>query len=329
MDSTSHPSRRAIFAGLGGLAAGAVGARYLAGAPAQAATFRPEPVHASPPRLVSATGTWFGAYPGPGNAQPQAWEAMVGRHLDVVKRYELLDGVWPNAADRELIVEGRWLCACWSSRLRTGSMARWADVATGRYDAQILAQAKRLAQVGPIWVGYDDEMDGRVRTAASGPLTDYPAAYRRIRELVRPIAPNVIWYWCPTGGNRTPEVAACYPGDDYIDWIGYDPYDATLSKGGPLATYKPFPEWLDSQRIGHGKAIGIMETGFHRDVDDAHAAADWIDAVPAALSELGIKMWLWFNSSGGLGDTSMAPATAAASALRNIGTERMLRQRHW
>jgi hypothetical protein len=255
---------------------------------------------------------------------------MAGRKLDIVMRYEALDGVWPNAADQALIAEGRWLSVCWSSRLRaTGRVATWADVAAGRYDEQITAQARRLASVGQVLVGYDNEMDGRSRIARSGPLSDYQAAYHHVRGVVMPIAPYVVWMWCPTGGNRTKEVADCYPGDGCVDWIGYDPYDPTLSKGSPLEAYRAFPEWLAKEGIGAGKPLGICETGFHRNRDNHGEAAAWMKAVPEAIGKLGIRMWLWFNSSGGLGDTSVAPGSVAARALREIGNHPMLRRPHW
>jgi hypothetical protein len=328
MEANSHPSRRAMLTGLGGLAAGAAGARFLERAtPAEAAPAC-GPLAPAPALLVPPSGAWFGAYPGPDNAAPQPYEQIAGRKLDVVARYEALDGTWPNSADRALIAQGRWLSVCWSSRLRSGGVASWADVAAGRYDAQIAAQARRLASVGPIWVGYDNEMDGVSRISASGPLPDYPDAFRRIRRIVKPIAPDVIWVWCPTGNNRTTAVADCYPGDENVDWICFDPYDPNLTKGSPLDAYQPFPAWIASQHIGLGKPIGIAETGFHRSRDNETAAAEWISAVPAALSQLGIKMWIWFNSTGGLGDTSVAPGTAAADALRHLSTIRMLRQPH-
>lgn len=331
MNGTHGLSRRNVLAGIGSLAAGVAGAGYLGAARGQAAMARlPVPARTGPWRLVPSAGAWFGAYPGPGNAHPARYEAMTGRKLDVVMRYEALDGVWPNAADRVLIDEGRWLAVCWSSRLAGSNRpVRWADVAAGRYDAQITAQAHRLAPLGQIWVGYDNEMDGRRRVASSGPLSHYPAAFRRIRNLVSPIAPDVVWVWCPTGANLTQAVADCYPGDDYVDWICYDPYDPKLHKGGPLATYLPFRRWLWRQRLGVGKPLGICETGFHRDQDHNGHAAAWLNAVPDALATLHIKMWLWFNSAGGLGDTSIAPGSAAATALRTIGGHRMLRQPHW
>ncbi len=254
---------------------------------------------------------------------------MVGRKLDVVMRYEALDGNWPSSADLQLIKSGRWLCVCWSSRLNaTHSVATWADVAAGRYDAHIEAQAHRLASVGPIWVGYDNEMDGVARMAKSGPLSNYRAAYRHIHSIVRPIAPNVIWIWCPSGNNRTAEVAACYPGPWHVDWICFDPYDPTLAKGGPLAAYRTFPEWLEREGIGLHKPLGICETGFHKGLDATAGAATWMAAVPDALMQLKIKMWLWFNSYGGLGDTSLVHGSRAASAIGAIGRQPMLARPH-
>ncbi len=310
--------------------AAAVGVQYLGGGRALAAASGRPVLRASPAKLIPAIGSWFGAYPGGGNANPGAYEAMAGRKLDVVMRYEALDGAWPNAADLGLVAAGRWLSVCWSSRLRrSGTVARWADVAAGDYDGLITAQARRVASLGPVWGGYDNEMAGVTRIAKSGPLSDSPAAYRRIQRIVRPIAPEVVWVWCPTGGNRTDAVARCYPGDDYVDWICYDPYDPNLRKGGPLATYAPFPAWLSDRRIGDSKPLGICETGFHRDLDGHAAAVDWVDAVPAALEKLGIRLWQWFNSSGGLGDTSIAAGSPVAAALRRIGAYPALSQPHW
>lgn len=325
MSSTSQPSRRAFLAGLGGAAAVCAG-----GGSAWAAMSGRPVLHGSPAKLVPATGSWFGAYPAGGNGDPGGYETMMGRKLDVVMRYEAFDGVWPNAADRELVAAGRWITYCWSSRLlRSGTVARWRDIAAGDYDGLIAKQANRMASLGPVWVGYDNEMDGRARIARSGPLSDYAAAYRRIQQIARPRAPEVVWLWCPTGYNRTSEVVQCYPGDDYVDWICYDPYDPDLRKGSPLAAYEPFPAWLSDQRIGAGKPLGICETGFHREHDSVGAAVDWVDAVPAALDTLGIRMWQWFNSSGGLGDTSIAPGSPVAAALRRIGGHPLLKQPHW
>lgn len=319
-------SRRRLLGGLVAVAAGAAGAQMLGGGQARAVVPRTQRTWAD--MLVPGYGAWMGAYPGPGNADPVAYETMIGRKLDVVTRYEALDGSWPTAADLQLIREGRYLAVCWSSRLKAGGYATWKDVAAGRYDAAITAQAKRLSTVGQLWVGYDNEMDGHVRIANSGPLSHYKAAFTRIHSIVAPIAPNVIWVWCPSGNNMTPEVAAAYPGNWQVDWICFDPYDPALTKGGPLGAYRTFPNWLKRQGIGLHKPKGIFETGFHRTLDGTPGAAAWMAEVPAALLDLDIRMWIWFNSYGGLGDTTLAAGSRAASALGTIGAHSVMRRPH-
>lgn len=318
-------SRRTMLGGLAALAAGATGAQVLRPSTARAAVTT---TRTWAELLVPGYGAWFGAYPGPGNAAPAPYESMVGRKLDVVSRYEALDGAWPSPADLQLMKEGRYLAVCWSSRLKSGGVATWKDVAAGRHDAAIRAQAHRLASLGPLWVGYDNEMDGHVRIANSGPLSYYRPAFRRIHSIVAPIAPNVIWIWCPTGNNMNAAVAAAYPGDGQVDWICFDPYDPVLAKGGPLSAYRTFPNWLKNQGIGVHKPKGIFETGFQRAMDETPAAAAWMAEVPAALETLDIRMWIWFNSYGGLGDTSIAPGSRAASALGTVGARGIMRRPH-
>jgi hypothetical protein len=314
-----------MLGGLAAMAAG-VGGATLSEGRARASVTATQKTWAE--MLVPGWGAWLGAYPGPGNAAPQPYESMIGRKLDVVSRYEPLDGAWPSSADLQLIREGRYLAVCWASRLKAGGYATWKDVAAGRYDAAIRAQAHRLATVGPLFVGYDNEMDGHVRIADSGPLSHYKAAYTRIHSIVAPIAPKVVWVWCPSGNNMTPEVAAAYPGNWQVDWICFDPYDPALDKGGPLGAYRKFPNWLNKQGIGLHKPKGIFETGFHRTLDATPGAAAWMAEVPAALLALDIKMWIWFNSYGGLGDTSLAPGSRAASALGTLGAHGVMKRPH-
>ena len=262
---------------------------------------------------VMGTGL-LGAYPGAGNAPPSKFPAPV----QVVTRYERLDGNWPSAADVALMTAGQVLAVCWSSQLAAGGAASWADIAAGKHDAAILAQAHRLAALpGPVFAGYDNEMDGATRIAASGPLVNYAAAYRHIHDLVAPVARNVAWCWVPQGGHTAAD-AAIYPGDAYVDWIGFDEYDPTLAKGSPLAAWSPFVTWLRAQPFGHGKPLCLFETGVCATVPDAQRAS-WIEGIPAAAQHLGIQMVLWFSDSGTLGDTSIGAGTLSAAAFRSIG----------
>jgi hypothetical protein len=274
--------------------------------------------------LQPASGGLFGAYPGPGNAAPSAFPAPI----QVVARYEKLDGNWPNAADLALMKAGQILAVCWSSQLSAPARgsASWVDIAAGKHDAAIVAQAHRLAALpGPIFVGYDNEFDGQVRIAASGPVSGFVDAYRHIHGLVAPIARNVAWCWVPQGGH-TAEYASLYPGDDVVGWVGFDEYDATLAKGSPFLAWSPFIAWLEAQSFAKRKPVMLFETGVSASVPDA-ARAKWIAAMPDAARQLGIALVMWFNSSGGLGDTSIRSATQSAAALHTVASAPFFTQR--
>jgi hypothetical protein len=267
----------------------------------------------------------LGAYPGGGNAAPAAFEAanMLDGQLPVVSRYEALDGTWPGTADKALVTAGRVLAFDWATRLSAGGNATWAQITSGTYDTQITAQANYLAAWGqPVFIGLCNEFDGGVNITKSGPLTDYAAYYRHVHGIVAPIAPNVIWCWCVTSSNDNTATAAAFPGAAYVDWLFADPYDANLNKGSPVtnptATYSPWVTWVTSQSFYTGQPLGIFETGVDNSADDA-TEATWIDNIPGVMAALGIQCWIWFNSSGSLGNTSITPGSLSAAALASIG----------
>ena len=66
---------------------------------------------------------------------------------------------------------------------------------------------------------------------------------------------NVIWVWNTEGylpHERT--IAALYPGNAYVDWIGYDPYNYytchQASWQSFAQTVQPFYQWLTTQPFG-------------------------------------------------------------------------------
>ncbi len=276
-------------------------------------------------KLIPAAGkAWFGAYPAAGNSDPPGFEAanMADRMLGVWQRYYAIDNPWPYSDDQTYVSQGRHLVVCWSTRLAAGGYANWEDVTAGDYDSVMTDTANRIASWGqPVFVGLNNEFDGATVQANAGAGhggADYVPYFRHTVNLMRPIAPNIIWCWVPSGNNRNAATAAMYPGDDYVDWIGFDLYDSTLSKGSPSATYSPFRTWIDQQSFGSGKPLGIFETGIQNSQNES-AKATWINLVPACMVDLDIRMWMWFNSSGGLGDTTITPGSASAAALANIG----------
>jgi len=270
-------------------------------------------------KLEPATGCLFGAYPGSGNASPTAYETLASRKLNVYMRYYELADTFPTAADIALVNAGRTLCIDWSTCWTAGTAITWASVTAGQYDSQIIATANRLAALKvPVFVGWANEPDISQWISQCGPASTYPASYQHVYNLVHPIASNVVWYWTVSNVGDNPQVT--YPGD-FIDWFGCDPYDPTLAKGSPLATYEPYVNWLSKQAFASEKPVGFFETGVQNTVADA-SRATWLNLVPAALQQLGIKLWLWWNS----GSYIIASGSQSATALASIGASAFFNQ---
>lgn len=284
---------------------------------------------------------WLGAYPGPGGDTPPAtFEEMLNdRLLGVFSTYEALYA-WTTGTGWENIqtwvAEGRILAVDLSARIPAsdgGGYAQWLDIANGVYDSELTTLAQDLGEWGqPFFMGFCNEFDGGTwqnNSGGSDPIANFVAAYQHLYNLMAPLAPNIVWVWGMSGNNLNTNTAAMYPGDEYVDWITADPYDETMSKGGsgepangPMATYQPFVEWLAAQSFGNGKPIGLFETGVDQSTTGSTGdqnEAIWLENVPAALVALDIRMWIWFNSSGTLGNTAINPGSDSAAALATIG----------
>lgn len=288
--------------------------------PAGTATSAPKPpVTASPAgtcllnaKLVPSCGALWGVYTKPtgseGWAQPvTSLEQSTGRTFDIVKRYHDWsntggNGQFPDKYEQALGANGqRLLDFSWVSNIySTGGHVMWADIAAGKYDSSvILPEAARLkAWAQPVFMDFDHEMDGKTRTA-NGTTADYVAAYRHIHDVMaKASVTNVVWVWTPTGsmGNIT-RIAAMYPGDAYVDWIGYDPYNFytchSTSWQAPDVTFNRFYSWLMNN--GHGNKPFML--GEYGSVATTTATGAWYGGVVPALKGLpNIKAVMEWNS---------------------------------
>lgn len=141
---------------------------------------------------------------------------------------EQLDAVWERGAVPMVTWEP------WGSR---GQVFTLRDIAAGRYDAYIAKSARAAALWGrPFVVRFAHEMNGswypwgRERHGNSPRL--YVAAWRRVVSIFRENgATNVIWAWVPNQ-NRSGRFPfqAYYPGDRWVDWVGLDGFNWSLSQ---------------------------------------------------------------------------------------------------
>lgn len=200
----------------------------------------------------------------------------------------------------------------------------------GQYDAYIDSWAKGLRDFGkPVLLRFGHEMNGNWypwsgaangggETAGFGDPTKpdgperYVAAYRYIHERFRQQgADNVLWVWCPNapfddmvralGDWNHP--AAYYPGDDVVDWLGFDGYNWGASAYGQRfnATWQSFDaifgdSYAALQAINPEKPILIGEFASTEEGGDKAA---WIrDAFAAIRTRYPqIRGLVWFHIS--------------------------------
>ncbi|GAB2816202.1 Ig-like domain-containing protein [Ferruginibacter profundus] len=115
----------------------------------------------------------------------------------------------------------------------------YTNIINGNYDTYFRTVADQLKQInGTVFLRYAHEMNGNwyswsgYSNGANATATaNYIAAWRRVYGIIKTEkgANNVLWNWCVNGGSWPNETwnqhANYYPGDAYVDWIGFDSYD--------------------------------------------------------------------------------------------------------
>lgn len=301
-------------------------------------------------RLVPACGAWWGIYSpasaanGWDHAEPvDRIEARVGRRFDIVHRYHDFSGAGSNGAfpdkyERRQAAEGRLLFLAWESRIfATGTSLRWADVYSGRWDETIDAVAARIrAHKRPIFIGFDHEPEDE---PAKGSDSDFVRAWRHVHDrFTRAGAENAVWVWTVMGwSGHYARYAGLYPGDRYVDWIGYDPYNFYACNGSrtwksPATTIGAFYRWLDEHGIGSGKPRMLAEFGSNLDAGDPSAKRRWFEEFPAAVkAHPKIKAVVYFNSAGSTVHSETCDMTinndaSALAGFRAAGLDPYFRQ---
>jgi len=249
--------------------------------------------------LVPSCGAWWGVYKVPSSGEN--WEttytdleARVGRPFDIVYRYHDFSnaggaGQFPDNYEQALGVN-HILMFSWASRnFAAGTQLQWSDIASGKYDTSVIdPEAARLKAYGkPVFLTFDPEMERR--TPAAGTPAQFVAAYRHIHDVFAADGvTNVIWVWTSTGySGNIATISQMYPGDAYVDWIGYDPYNFASCHSGAWRSFDTvvgsFYTWLEDNGYGD-KPFMLPEYGTVADPSDPSASGDWYADAPAAMA---------------------------------------------
>ncbi|NJP33835.1 glycoside hydrolase [Micromonospora thermarum] len=300
-------------------------------------------------KLVPSCGAWWGMY-SPTN--PATWdhgravtdiESQVGRRFDIVHRYHDFsndgsNGAFPDAYEQQQMREGRLMFFAWESRIfSSGTVLTWKDVYSGRHDATIDAVAGRIRATGvPVFMGFDHEPEDE---PAKGSDADFVRAWRHVHDRFAAAgAHNAVWVWTMMGwSGHYSRYAGLYPGDRYVDWVAWDPYNFHVCNGStvwksPATTVGSFYRWLDRTGIGAGKPRMLAEFGTNFNSADPDAKRRWFEEFPAALkAHPKIKAAIYFNSAGmttrtNTCDMTMNHDASALAGFARAGRDAYLRQ---
>jgi beta-mannanase len=258
----------------------------------------------------------------------KGWESQMGRKFDIVHVYHQWSQDFPTAEERALAAEGRLLLVNWKS---PGS---WPAVASGSQDAQITATANRLKGFGKkIFLAFHHEPENDIPGA--GQPADYARAYRHVVDVFNRVgADNVIFVWNMMGfvGGHGDIYPTLYPGDAYVDWIAYDPYNWYGCKAGHKTRSfaeitKPFYDWTAAH--APSKPLMLAEYGLREQPASAASKADWFrdELVQLKTTRTRLKALVYFNNLHSC-DWRITSSSSSVAAYRDVGRDPFLNRLH-
>jgi glycosyl hydrolase family 26 len=302
--------------------------------------------------LVPSCGAWFGVAPHALTTEARrpalaSFEATVGDKVDVMHVYHTDGQLFPTSDELAMARDPnhrRLLFVNW----KPSTSRSWAQVAAGdpTVDAQIdkLAAHLKSTFTERFFLAVYHEPENDVNTAAGSGHTasDYRAMYRHVVQRLRndgvQNAVTVMVYMGAPKWGAQAWFDSLYPGDDVVDWLGYDPYASAQpgAHGGDVAdmvnrrapnlyaNWPGFYAW--AEREVPGKPIALGEWGIAEWSGAPNGKADFLRSVPTNIAKFPrIKAMLYFDSAKAhVGDTR--PDSSAASLA---GFKTMLRSAYF
>jgi hypothetical protein len=226
----------------------------------------------------------------------------------------------------------------WKVAQGTGA---WAEIAAGNHDAIISEVADAIARFGRtvlLSVHHEPENDSDEGTAE-----DFVAMWRHVHDLIESTLAasdgggDVVWVMNYQGHSTEPDqdlIASFYPGDAYVDWIAYNPYNWAGCHDG--AMWRSFadvveplyeiltsdPRFLDAS--GAPKPLMIGETGTNEG-GGPNRKARWLRGMADTLREgefPQLKAVVYFNhAQPAFCDRLWDSSPAAAEAFVEMATD--------
>jgi hypothetical protein len=299
-------------------------------------------------KLVPSCAMWWGVAPRVFTSltMPAALkqaEDDAGRPYDIVHRYHVNSQLFPTVEERSAAREsGRNRILFLNYKPATD--LTWRQVADGVADARIdrLAQYIRTTYHDKFFLAIWHEPENDVDPAAGSGMTapDYAAMFKHTVERLRAggvtNAVTVVAYMGFPKWGATSWFNALYPGDDVVDWIGFDPYGS----GEPASAYLAGDfaklvnrtdglKWDGSYnwaaKTHPRKPLMLAEWGIYESGENPNGKAAYYASVAQQIAQFPkFKALVYFDMPRGPDtgkSTSASSSTASLNAYRQLGRD--------
>jgi putative cell wall-binding protein len=225
-------------------------------------------------------------------------EKQIGRRLDIDYQFYRWDHTFPTAVQQADAAAGRIPFMNWRPHRTDGTIITWASIASGAQDAVIQARADAMKAFGrPMLFSFNAEPYDESRNGWGTPA-QFADAYRHIVSVFRARgATNVSFAWVLTSYDfmiaGRPE--AFYPGDDWVDWIGADPYNF-FTRDKKWQSFSAVAGAFHTWGAARHKPLMLAEWGTEEDPAVPGRKAAWFTDALATLSTWPeVKAVVYFN----------------------------------
>lgn len=254
--------------------------------------------------LVPAQGALLGAFVGTGTLA--GFETELGRKVAINHNFAGWTDDFTTMLSG-LATGGRIPLVTWEA-WENSVGAPLPDIISGTYDSMITTRARSAKSFGQkFFLRWGHEMngnwypwDGANNGANAAATTTFISAYRHIHDLfVAAGATNALWVFCPNVDSVPNESwnqwQNYYPGDGYVDWMGFDGYNwGTVQTTSTWQSFPTIAGRIYSSLATKGKPIMIPETASAELGGDKAA---WIAGILPSLKAMfpGVKALVWFQ----------------------------------
>jgi beta-mannanase len=228
-----------------------------------------------------------------------SFQTMIGKKLAVVLWYVHWQNPFPSAEADTVNANGSTPLITWEPWI-THELGTLEAIASGSYESYVRSFLQAAKAWGkPLFLRFAHEMNGNWYPwdGVHNDPEKYKRAWIYICNIKKELkADNVSLVWCPNNTNQPDAswntVAAYYPGDDYVDWVGMDGYNWGYEKWQSFdAVFSSVYNTLTSLT---SKPLMIGEFAA---AEQGGSKADWItDAFARIKSNYPrIKLFCWFN----------------------------------